>query len=334
MWRGLYTAATGMISEQKRTDVIANNIANAVTTGFKRDLTIHKEFHNMLIRRVNDFEEGGTVGLSVAPFNSLADLGTSREDVTQIKGFNADPFYRPNIGQLGLGDYIDEVAVNYEQGTLESTGNAFDLAIAGDGFFAVQTPQGVRYTRNGAFFKNNEGYLQDIRGYNLLDTQGNPIRIPSNVRDSQVSITGNGTISIPGNTVQLNPQNGRWQSFGNQNARQQIAQIQLVTFGDRLATQKQGDNLFYVVADNEGNDPAAQEVGQNISQRIMNPDAQPRPATGEIIQGSLEKSNTSIVSEMVELIHNQRMYEANAKAVQTQDSMLDKSVNSVGNLNA
>ena len=330
MWRGLYTAATGMISEQKRTDVIANNIANAATTGYKRDLTVHKEFHELLIKRVNDFEEGGTVGLSVAPFNSLAELGTSREDVTQIKGFNADPFNRPNIGRLGLGDYIDEVAVDYQQGALESTGNTYDLAIVGDGFFAVQTPEGVRYTRNGAFFKNNAGFLQDIRGYNLLDTQGNPIRIPANVRDSQISITGNGTVTAPGNATQLNPVTNRLEAVGNMAARQVLGQIQFVEFGNRLATQKQGDNLYYVVADNEGNDPQAQAVGQNLQARIMNPNAQPRPASGEILQGTLEKSNTSIVTEMVELIHNQRMYEANAKAVLSQDSMLDKSVNSVG----
>ena len=64
----------------------------------------------------------------------------------------------------------------------------------------------------------------------------------------------------------------------------------------------------------------------------MNPDMQPRPASGEVLQGSLEKSNTAIVSEMVELIHNHRMYDANAKAVQTQDTMLEKSVNSIGSL--
>lgn len=332
MWRGLYTAATGMISEQKRTDVIANNIANAATTGYKRDLTIHKEFHELLIKRVNDFEEGGTVGLSVAPFNSLADLGTSREDVTQIKGFNADPFNRPNIGRLGLGDYVDEIAVDYQQGALETTGNTFDLAIVGDGFFAVQTPDGVRYTRNGAFFKNNAGYLQDIRGYNLLDAAGNPIRIPANVRNSQVFITGNGTITVPGDATQLDVATNRFEVVGNMNVQQAIAQIQFVEFGDRLATQKQGDNLYYVVADNEGNEPAPQPVGQNLQARIMDPDAQPRPASGEILQGTLEKSNTAIVTEMVELIHNQRMYEANAKAVLTQDAMIDKSVNSVGNM--
>ncbi len=330
MWRGLYTAATGMISEQKRTDVIASNIANAATTGYKRDLAVHKEFHAMLIKRVNDFNEGGILGVGGAPFGTLTDLGTSKKDVTQIKGFSANPFYKPNIGELGLGDYIDEIAVNYEQGALESTGNAFDLAIVGDGFFAVQTPEGVRYTRNGAFFKNTQGYIQDIRGYNLLDTQGNPIRIPGNVPDSRVVITGNGTISIPGTETRLDVEINRWSAVGDMDNQQTLAQIQFVEFGNRLATQKQGDNLYYLVNDNEGNEPVAQGVENNISERIMNPDLQPRPASGEILQGSLEKSNTAIVSEMVELIHNHRMYEANAKAVQTQDTMLDTSVNQIG----
>ncbi|MBQ7453616.1 MAG: flagellar hook-basal body protein [Selenomonadaceae bacterium] len=332
MWRGLYTAATGMISEQKRTDVIASNIANAATHGYKRDVTVHKDFHNMLIKRINDFSDGGALGMTVAPFNSLADLGTSREDVTQIKGFNADPFKRPNIGELGLGDYIDEIAVDYAQGALESTGNTYDLAIAGDGFFAIQTPQGVRYTRNGAFFKNTAGFLQDIRGYNLLDMAGNPIRIPANVPDSRVVITGDGTIRIPGTQLQLDPVTNRLMAIGNMNQTQTLAQIQFVQFGDRLATQKQGDNLFYLVNNNEGNPPAAQGVNADVRPRIMNPNAQPRPASGEILQGSLEKSNIAIVSEMVELIHNHRMYEANAKAVTTQDTMLDTSVNQVGSI--
>ena len=144
MWRGLYTAATGMISEMKRTDSIANNLANAANAGYKRDVTIHKEFHNMLIKRVNDFNEGGILGVSGAPLNSLATLGTSKKDVTQIRGFSANPFYNPGIGELGLGDYIDEIAVDYQQGALESTGNSLDLAIVGDGFFAFDTPETER----------------------------------------------------------------------------------------------------------------------------------------------------------------------------------------------
>jgi len=332
MWRGLYTAATGMISEMKRTDSIANNLANAANSGYKRDVTVHKEFHNMLIKRVNDFNEGGILGVSGAPLNTLAALGTSKKDVTQIKGFSANPFYRPGIGELGLGDYIDEIAVDYQQGALESTGNSFDLAIVGDGFFTVQTPEGIRYTRNGAFFKNNQGYIQDIRGYNLIDTQGNPIRIPENVPDSRVVITGEGIISIPGDETQLDPETNRWSAVGDMDNQQVLAQIQFVEFGHRLATQKQGDNLYYTVADNEGNEPVPQAVENNVQARIMNPNFQPRPASGEILQGSLEKSNVAIVTEMVELIHNHRLYETNAKAVQTQDAMLDTSVNQIGSL--
>ena len=297
MWRGLYTAATGMITEQKRTDVISNNIANAATTGFKRDYAIHREFEKMLIRRVNDHEDGGTVGLTVDGFNSLGNLGTSSTDVTQIKGFNADPFYRPSIGTLGLGDYIDEIAVDYTQGAFESTGNTFDLAIAGEGFFTIQTPNGVRYTRNGAFFKNQNGTLQDIRGYDLLGTNGRPINIPANIPQERIVVTGDGSISVMDN---------------GQNRR--IGQIQVVQFDNRLAIQKQGDNLFYAVTDENGNV------------------AQPQPATGEVMQGILEKSNTQIVSEMVELIHNHRLYEAGAKSVTTQDTMLEASVNQVGRI--
>ena len=299
MWRGLFTAATGMITEQKRTDVISNNLANAATTGYKKDVAVHAEFENMLIRRVYDHEDGGTVGLNVDGFNTLGNLGTSSNDVTQIKGFNADPFYSPAIGRLGLGDYIDEIAVDYEQGAFESTGNPLDLAIAGEGFFVVQTPDGIRYTRNGAFFKNQAGVLQDIRGYNVLDVGNNPITIPRDVTGERIFISGDGRI---------------FTSTGINANQRQLAQLQLVQFDNRLAIEKQGNNLFYAVTDNEGNV------------------AVPQPATGEVVQGVLEKSNTSIVEEMVELIHNHRMYEANSKAVTTQDTMLEKSVTEVGRL--
>ena len=299
MWRGLYTAATGMITEQKRTDVIANNLANAATTGYKRDLAVHREFENMLIKRVYDHADGGSVGMVAEGFNILGNLGTSSDDVTRIKGFSVDNQNNDGIGQLGLGDYISDIAVDYEQGPLETTGNIFDLAISGRGFFAVQTPAGVRYTRNGAFFRNQDGVLQDIRGYNLLATNGQPITIPRNIGNDRVVITGNGEIFAA--DQQNQPQN-------------RIAQIQFVQFNNRLQTQKQGNNLFYPVADANGNV------------------AQPQPATGQILQGMLEKSNTQIVNEMVELIHNQRMYEAGSKAVTTQDTMLDASVNQVGRL--
>jgi flagellar basal-body rod protein FlgG len=285
MWRGLFTAATGMITEAQRTDVISNNLANAATTGYKKDIAVHREFENMLIKRMYDHDNNKSVGVK---FGGLLD--TDSGDVTKFKGFKVNQNGGTVIGELGLGDYIDEIAVDYSQGSFESTGNTFDLAIAGEGFFTVQTPDGVRYTRNGAFFRNQNGVIQDIRGYNLLDRRGNPITIPAGTADSRITVAGDGSIFVNGQN-------------------QALAQIQVVQFDNRLAVQKQGDNLFYAVNN-----------------------AQPEQATGEVMQGILEKSNVEIVREMVELIHNHRLYEANSKAVTTQDTMLDNSVNQLGRL--
>jgi len=264
MWRGLYTAGAGMITETKRTDTIANNLANANTTGYKRDDAINREFEPMLIRRINDNQTG--------------------TDVTSFKGFSVGSGY-PVVGTLGLGAYIAEVATDHTQGGFQTTGNPLDLAIAGDGYFAVQTPQGVRYTRDGNFYRSSRGQLQTVNGQAVLDAQGRGITIPA------------GTVSITvGPKGEILADN------------QQIAQLQFVSFGqDRRALLKQGDNLYYPQAG-----------------------AQPQPAAGDIQQGMLENSNTNVVSEMVELINNYRIYEAGSKAVTTQDSLLDKSVNEVG----
>lgn len=266
MWRGLYTAGAGMITETKRTDTIANNLANANTTGYKRDDAINQEFAPMLIRRIND--------------------GKPQNDVTSIKGFSLGGA-APVVGTLGLGSYIAEIAVDHTQGGFQTTGNPLDLAISGDGYFAVQTPQGVRYTRDGNFYKSAAGQLQTVNGQAVLDNQGQPITIPPETA----------TISV-GEKGQILADN------------QPIATLQFVQFGpDRRALLKQGNSLYYP---QDG--------------------AQPQPAAGNIEQGMLERSNTNVVSEMVELINNYRVYEAGSKAVTSQDTLLDKAVNEVGRL--
>ncbi|MBQ7515529.1 MAG: flagellar basal-body rod protein FlgF [Schwartzia sp.] len=262
MWRGLYTAATGMITEMKRTAVIANNLANVNTTGYKRDVALDREFEPMLIRRIND---------------------ETKIKVTQFKGFSLDR-RGPVVGTLGLGSYTGEIATDRAQGSLMTTGSPLDLAIEGEGYFVINTPQGDRYTRNGNFYRSPDGTLITSNGMNVLDRQGRSIRIPGEAE--YISVGATGQIRADG---------------------QVVGQIALVQFDDRRAILKQGDSLYY-----------AQEG------------AEPQPATGNIMQGVLERSNANVINEMVELINNYRIYEANSKAVTTQDDMLDKSVNQVG----
>ena len=263
MWRGLYIAASGMITETKHTDMIANNLANAATTGYKRDDMAIREFEPLLLRRINDH---------------AADT-----DVTSFKGFRIG-MGAPVVGQLGLGSAVDEIATEHLQGAMQTTGNTYDLAISGLGYFVVNTIDGPRYTRDGGFYRSTNGTLLNMRGQEVLSTRGRSISIPANAQ--HVTVGSDGSIYADG---------------------AQIAQLDFVQFDGKNAVVKQGDNLY------------RPQGG-----------AQPRPATGTIEQGMLEMSNTSVVTEMVELINNHRVYEAGSKAVQTQDSLLDKAVNDVG----
>ena len=265
MWRGLYTAATGMITESYRTDVIANNLANANTTSYKRDDAVSRDFEPMLMHRIDD-------------------LSRRDRDVTTFKGFS---LYNnaPVIGELGMGSKVDEIATDFSQGAFQTTGNPLDLAIMGDGYFMVNTPQGQRYTRDGNFYRAANGRLVNVNGYNVLDDRGRPIVIPDEA--ASIIVGPNGNVTADGNPV---------------------AQIGLFTFeGGNRVMFKQGNNLFR----------------PNGNPRRLN-------ATGEIQQGILERSNTNVVSEMVNMIVNYRAYEANSKAVVTQDTMLEKSVSEVG----
>jgi flagellar basal-body rod protein FlgG len=136
-----------MLADQKRLDVVANNLANASTTGFKRDTTMTKSFSDFLIQRVNDQSASGQ-GLPPSP-----------------------------VGRLGIGTYIMGTAARMTTGSLQPTGNPLDVAIAGDGFFTVQTPQGVRYTRQGNFMQNSDGTLVTPDGYAVL-VDGAPVTAP------------------------------------------------------------------------------------------------------------------------------------------------------------
>lgn len=251
-----------MVTETVRTDTIANNLANTNTTGYKRDEAVDREFEPMLLRRINDH---------------------SSNDVTSFKGFSVGS-QAPVVGEMGLGSYTREIATDHAQGSMQATGNPLDLAIEGQGYFAIATPQGVRYTRDGSFTRSAQGQLVTRNGQAVLDTQGQGIIIPGNA--SNISIGAKGQIIVDG---------------------QDVAQLQFVQFNDRRAVIKQGNSLYFP---------------QN--------GAQPQAATGDIQQGLLERSNVNTVSEMVNLINNYRVYEAGSKAVITQDSMLDKSVNEVG----
>lgn len=255
MVRGLYTAYTGMINQQKRLDTVTNNLANASTTGFKREGLTSKSFDQMLTVKLND--------LSV-------------------------PYLNEGIGKMSLGVKIGENYTDYSQGSLKETGNTYDLALAGNGFFTISYTDkkgntSEKYTRDGEFTMDSEGYLRTLEG-DYVQGEGGYIMIP--VETSEVSIRDNGDIYADGEYVDS---------------------LRIVDFEDYNNIEKFGENLYNVV------DGATETE-----------------STAAVKQGYLEMSNINVVKEMVEMITISRAYESNQKLIQTEDDMLDKSVNQIG----
>lgn len=202
MIRGIYTAASGMVAESLRNDVTANNLANVNTAGFKKDVAVSRDFASVLIQRINDGEPA------------------------------------PVIGTLGSGTQIDEVATIQSTGSVRQTGNDFDLAIEGKGFFVVQTPNGLRYTRNGSFTKSAQGELVTTEGYRVMGQNG-----PIAVNGTKLTVSGDGTISVDG-------------IAGNR--------LQVVDFPDERQLTKEGNSLFIAP-----NGVQAQPTTSNIQQGYL-----------------------------------------------------------------
>lgn len=149
MERGLYIAASGMLAEQARQDLIAHDLANASTPGYKADRVASASFGEMLLH-----------------------------DTT-----SGQP-----IGALGLGTRIDRQVTDTSGGPLRDTGEPLDFAVQGDGFFSVRTAAGVRYTRDGQFSRSASGTLVTAAGDDVLGPTGAPIRIGADGRVPSTAI--------------------------------------------------------------------------------------------------------------------------------------------------
>ena len=279
MIRGWYTAASGMRAQQWRLDAVANNLANVDTNGYKRDVASFKAFPEMLIRRQNDD------GVYLHPFGS-ADAA-------------------PIVGKMGLGVELNELFTNFDQGSLKETTSDFDLALDGKGFFAVATPYGERYTRNGTFILGMEGFLETKEGYPVLGENG-PIRVKANNflvdKDGRVWINA----AYPDEPeIMVGRENNLWEDpvlFDT---------LKIVEFELDRYLAKQGHSLY---KETEYSGPAL----------VIMEGERPR-----VFQGFLEASNVDPVVEMVQMIEVNRSYEANQKVIQTEDSALGTLINQV-----
>jgi flagellar basal-body rod protein FlgG len=253
MIRALWTSAGGMEAQQMNLDVIANNLANVNTSGFKKSSL---EFSEMMY------------DTSEAPGASSTQSSTT-----------------PSGVQVGYGAKVVATERNFTQGNLQQTGNTYDVAIQGTGFYKITLPDGTNaYTRDGSFLVNADGNLVTNQGY-LVTGVG---QIPAAA--TNIVVGSDGTISATVN-----------------NAAVKISPITISNFPNPEGLNSVGGNLYQETAAS-GNAVDGQTPGQN--------------GLGTLAQGYIETSNVQVVEEMVNMIQAQRAYEINSKAIQTADQMM------------
>jgi flagellar basal-body rod protein FlgG len=268
-----------MRAQQWRLDAVANNLANVDTDGYKEDVAAFKAFPELLLRRLDDD------GVYPQPFGS-ADAA-------------------PIIGTMGTGVELNELYTRFEQGAMKETQSDFDLALDGKGFFAVATPGGERYTRNGSFQLGKEGYLETKEGFPVLGEKG-PVRVKAN----NFKVDKDGRVWINAAWAEdpdllVSREGNLWEETAL------LDTLRIVDFDIDRYLEKQGSSLY---RESETSGPP----------RVMEAGRRPR-----VVQGFTEASNVNPVTEMVEMIEVNRAYEANQKAIQTGDSMLGTLINQV-----
>jgi flagellar basal-body rod protein FlgG len=256
MMRSLWISKTGMEAQQTQLDTISNNLANVSTNGYKK---AHAVFEDLM-------------------YQNLRQVGANNTEQTTL----------PTGLQVGLGTRAVATSRAFSQGSLQQSGNNLDVAVLGNGFFALQMPDGTTgYTRDGSFQVSATGQLVTNNGYPVQPG----ITIPTNAQN--VTIGSDGTISatIPG-----------------QNSAQVIGQLQITNFVNPAGLDPKGQNIFAETA--ASGTANSGTPGQN--------------GLGTLRQGFVETSNVNVVEELVAMIQTQRAYELNSKAIQTSDQMLQR----------
>jgi len=254
MNQALWVAKTGLDAQQTRMTVISNNLANANTTGFKHS-------------RVN-FED--------LLYQNVRQPGGASSQQTQL----------PSGLMTGTGVRVVSTEKSFDQGALQQTGNALDVAVNGRGFFQVLMPDGsTAYTRDGSFQINAQGQMVTNTGYAVQPG----IQIPNSAQS--VTIGSDGTVSV---------------QLAGQAAPVQVGTLTLSDFVNPAGLQAKGENLFIETASSG----PAQQSTPGVS------------GMGTVAQGQLEGSNVNVVEELVSMIETQRAYEMNSKAISTTDQML------------
>lgn len=261
MINGLYSATSGMYVQQMRLDVISSNIANANVPGFKGERLLFRSFPDLL--RIE----------------------------AQRAGESPEA-----LGPLGGGAALDEIATIFDSGQMVYTKQDTDLALFGEGFFCLETPDGERLTRNGSFVRDAQGFLRNVDGHFLLGENG-----PIQIVEAGFEVSSDGDVYVD---RRVPSRGGRVET-----RKVRLDRIKLSRPQDPTALRRLGNSLYFF--------PAGEELPIE-------------PGKTRIGQGYLEMANVSAIEESVRMVDTFRAYQSAQRLVQAIDDTLDKAINEVG----
>ncbi|MGD2037888.1 MAG: flagellar basal-body rod protein FlgF [Desulfobacterales bacterium] len=250
----IYMAATGALAYEKQLQLLSNNLANVNTVGFKKDRGRFREFN-------------------------LAKADATENLPLQSRQLRAPEYW------MDYSTYTD-----FSAGALKKTGNPFDLALAGHGFFCVQTPDGIMYTRRGDFTIDADEVLVTQEGWPVLGRGGEiQIKLSKLSGDKrEFSISEDGTVTVDG---------------------AQVDRLRIIDFTQSHALEKAGHNYYRALKP---------QMLEELDEEL------------EVSQGFLELSNVDTIRMMTEMIEVLRGYESYQKIMRSVDDMNAKLINDVG----
>lgn len=298
MYRGMYTAVSGMIAAERTQQMLNHNMANAQTPGYKQDTSVHRSFPEMLIQRMG--------GQQAKPFGSKM------------------PGQPSPLGTLHTGVYAQEGIPLFTQGPLMESGRATDVAIVdqmmpinpdtgqqGHVFYAVQTDtDDVRYTRNGNFYIDPDGLLVTAHGYHVLNVDGDPIEIIGD--DLQILEDGR-IIMDPNDPDALANAEQLFMAYTEQPER----------------FVKEGNGLLRWVPQ-RGMEDEQPPPGLVFEEPFIAAAAADGQRFFQLQQGFIERSNVDPTRTMTDMLSAFRAYEANQRVIQSYDQTMELAVSQVG----
>lgn len=246
MFKGFYTATSGMLTQSRVLNTISNNMSNVSTPGYKGDTLATTTFGDVLIHRTGNKDKS-----VYTPLNESSMIKTA-----------------------------DELVTNYAAGSFDFTDRNLDFAVGGNGFFQIQTPNGdIRYTRNGSFNIDADGYLS-LQHIGRVMGENGPIQL------------GTDKINVNKEGIIVNSETG-----------EALGKFSLVNFTDYTQVQKVDEGMFETT---------------NPTNAVA--------IDGEIMQGTLERSNVQAMDEMMAMMSSQRAFQSASQIAKAYDQLMGKAV--------